>query len=663
MKSGILSFNKGLFLKHIKSLMWVSIFFLLSQIVLLPLGILVSLRDEWRVETLLYEKPDNMLMAVSYSMQYVTYMVFPVLAGIILTSYMTKKGSSDFVHSLPFKRSTLLTHVYAAGGVSLLLPILLNTVLVFLMRPFVHPITYSAGDIAEWAGVSMFVVLFMFVVTVLIGLFVGPAILQGVMAYGILVLPAALIITTLMNARYFIKGLAAQAYTSKIAEEGIFLVRAASYENRPFTGTEWVVYFVILLLAMAASYYMYQKRPAEAVDETIVFPIFRWIFILVLTFAAMMIGGLYFGELLGGTVSWVIAGCIIGALAGYTILQMIVQKSLRLVWPWKGFVFYAVLIAVLLIPGAIFARSYEQALPEASDIEKVYIGDSQIPFENQFYMEEQKGFLQPDAGFMTGADSIEQVRSLHSELIEMENGIRSMENYAVTITYKMKDGSLVRRQYMADPQLLADAAEEIRSNPEFIKASNALFALKDPDTIEYLAVYNGANGIQMANVADQQSLAAIRKALEQDAMSSKAAMFAPGTNSDAGSVEFYIGKDMTQVNIYQQVSLGDEQTIKAIRSSVPDGQLFASAELVSEAYIVEAENKGDLQALNEFIWSEEETPDLKDMPLSYREVTDKAEIKKLLNPAGLTENSSRLLVLKWEENAGYSNITISGLKE
>ncbi|OES45007.1 hypothetical protein [Domibacillus iocasae] len=663
MKSGILSFNKGLFLQHTRSVLWISVFFLLSQIVLLPLGMLVVLRDEWGVKAILDEKPENILLTISFAVQYITYMVFPVLAGIILTSYMTKKGSSDFVHSLPFKRSTLLTHVYAAGAISLAVPVLINTVILLVMRPFVHPITYTIGNIVEWAGLSMFIVLFMFIATVLIGLFIGPAILQGVMAYGIFVLPAALIVITVTNARYFIKGLAVEAYTAKIMEDGIFLVRAGSYETRPFGGTEWAVYIAVAAVTVAVSYYVYKVRPAEAGDETIVFPFFRWTFIFVLTFVAMMIGGMYFAVLLSGTIGWMIAGYVIGALAAYTLLQMIVQKSLRLIWPWKGFVFYTALVIVLIIPGTIFAKSYEQAIPDTNEIEKVYIGDSAEPFVNEFYMEEQKTLLKPNAGFMTGADSIEQVREVHTALMEEHNGSRLMDSYSVTIIYSLKDGSRMQRQYMVSPEVIADATGEIRKNPEFIKASSSLFALKNPNEITYLSIYNGATGSQMANVAEKATVDALRKALEQDMLMRESRMFSINYYASAGSLDLSIGKNRTQTNLYHDISLSDKQTIEAIREHVPNGELFASAEMVEEAYIVKAESPEEKQKLNDFIWSGEENPDLKEMPLEYEQVKSINEIRKLMNPDRLVEESERLLILKWKGNPGYTTITMVGLKE
>ncbi|OAH54554.1 hypothetical protein AWH48_08140 [Domibacillus aminovorans] len=663
MKSGILSFNKGLFMQHSRSVLWISIFFLLSQVILLPLGLMMVLRDEREYEYFLQTDYRNVLFAFTYAFQYLSYLVFPVITGIVLTSYMTKKGSSDFMHSLPFKRGTQLMHVYAAGIVSLAVPILINAVLLLMIRPFIKPLTYSIGHLFEWLGVSLFITLFMFIVTVMIGLFIGPALLQGIMVYGILVLPAGLISVTLYNARYFVNGLAVDSYTSKVMTDGIFLIRAGEYVNRPFSGIEWAIYLVLAAVIVAVSFYVYKVRPAEAVDEAIVFPFFRWAFIFVLTYAAMLIGGLYFSQFLGGSLAWTIIGYVIGAFAGYTLLQMIVQKSLRLVWPWKGFVFYVLAILVLLIPGTIAAKAYEKAIPEAKEVEKVYIGDSGEPFEHVFYtgVEELK---KAEAGFMRGADSINEVRDIHAQLIDAGVGVSDYEGYQVSVTYGLKDGSRMQRQYTVPMDELGRITEDLRKNVEFIKASNPLFAIATPEKITYLSGYDSTTGRQLANVAGKEDIEAIRSAMEKDTLSGEADQFSLNGGASAGTIEFWIGKE-NQMQVPVNVNLDDEHTIQAIRERVPGGESFASATNVEKAFIVTAETEEQKKELSDFIWPDNgDEPKWSDMPLPYEQVNDTAKIKQLLDPAGLTEDSSRLLILKWQENGhiGYT-VSIVGLKE
>lgn len=660
MKSGILSFNKGLFLQHSRSVLWISAFFLLSQIVLLPLKMFVMLRDPFSLQAILEQNPGNILFTVSFDIQYLSYLVFPVLAGIVLTNYMTKKGSADFMHSLPFKRETLLLHIYLAGAAALAAPLLLTAVLLLIIGPFVQPLGYTVGNIAEWLAISCFIVLCLFFVTVLTGLFIGPAILQGVMAYGIFMLPAGLVILTLANARYLIKGFAADSYLNTLIEKGIFLFRAGSYPRQPFSVTEWAIYLGIAAAVAIVSFYVYKIRPAEAADETIVFPFFRWAFIFVFTFAAMLVGGMYFAEILGGSAGWMIAGFVIGAAAGYALLQMIVRKSLRLIWPWKGFAFYTAVIAVLLIPGTIFAKSYETALPAEEEIKKVYVGDSPEPFAHVFYMEEHE-LKNEEAGFMTGSQSIKQVRDVHAALKNME---KNTEEYGqeVTIIYVLKDGTRMQRQYSVAAAEVKKATADLRKNPEFIRASHPLFALGKQAKINYLTVYDHSMGNQLSNVAEKNAVEAIQTAVKKDALTSESNLFGAYDYTTVGMVDFFVGE--TGMSLASTVRLSDEHTIKAIREFVPNGKAFAAASHVEKAFIVKINSEDEKQQLHEFIGTaEKQELDWSSQAFEYTQVTNREKIETLLDPAGLTENSSQLLVIKWKSNMEFMNYTVTGLRE
>ncbi|HEY9577066.1 MAG TPA: hypothetical protein VIR64_05285, partial [Pseudobacillus sp.] len=216
MKSGILSFNKGLFQQHARSVLWISIFFALALLIVLPLGMWMVFMNAESLESYLPPEGKNGVFTFSYPFQYITFLVFPIVTGLVLTSYMTKKGSSDFMHSLPFKRETLLTHVYAAGSVALIVPVMLTGIVLMLIRPLIKPPLYTVSDIIGWIGISLLIVLLLFAVTVFVGLFIGSTLIQGVMSYGILILPGALIMLALGNARFFINGLAADAYIDRV---------------------------------------------------------------------------------------------------------------------------------------------------------------------------------------------------------------------------------------------------------------------------------------------------------------------------------------------------------------------------------------------------------------------------------------------------------------
>ncbi|KIL77294.1 ABC transporter permease [Bacillus badius] len=655
MKSGILSFNKGLFQQHVRSVLWISIFFVLALLIILPLGMWMVFLNTETPEELLPAKGKNGLLHFFYGFQYVTFLVFPVITGLVLTSYMTKKGSSDFMNSLPFKRETLLTHVYAAGGAALTLPVVLNGIVMLLIRPFIKLPLYTISDVFSWMGLSLVIILLLFAVTVFVGLFIGSTLLQGVMAYGIFILPGALIMLVLSNARFFVNGLAADAYIENVFQEGIFLIRGSLIENKPFSGLELTLYIALIVVLVAVSYFVYKIRPAEAVDETIAFPFFRSLFIFSLTLMAMLTGGLYFAEFLDGAFGWTMFGCLIGAFAGYTIMQMIVQKTLRLAWPWKGFVLYIAALLVLLVPTVIFANIYEKKVPEENEVTSVYIGDHF--FDNASYIPDSVAIDKAMTGELKERESIQQAISLHKQLVKKGKPSRQ-RGYPVGIKYKLKDGSQVQRHYYVESKQLAGITEEIRNNPEFKRKSNPLFTISRPEKISYLTVVE-TQATRQLRVTEQKEMMDLLQMMKNDALNETSPQFKEYDFSYVGEVQvWFTDGEMLSVPIY----LGQEQTVNYIRQKVKGGSSFASAEQVLEAYILTTDTEERRQQfidyMNENSFVDQASP-LGDFPVPAQQVKDPAQLKKLLDPANLSdEDSSKKLLVRWRGNKEVSAVGI-----
>ncbi|OCA82925.1 DUF6449 domain-containing protein [Pseudobacillus wudalianchiensis] len=656
MKSGTLSFNKGLFQQHARSVLWISIFFALALLLVLPLGMWMIYMNAESMDIYLPHKGKNGVFTFSYPYQFITFLVFPVITGLVLTSYMTKKGSSDFMHSLPFKRETLLTHVYAAGGIALILPILLTGAVLVIIHPFMTPPLYTMGNIVGWIGISLLIVLFMFTVTIFVGLFIGSTLIQGVMAYGILILPGALIMLALGNARFFINGLAADAYIDRVMTKGIFLVRASSITEKPFSSLELALYIGLIVLLIAVSYFIYKIRPAEAVDETIAFPFFRSLFIFSLTLFVMLASGLYFAEFLNGAFGWTLFGYAIGAFVGYTIMQMIVQKTLRLSWPWKGFVLYAAAVIVLLIPTAILAGTYEKKIPAENEIAAVYAGDS-ISYDST-YLPESTAIDKKRFGEMKEKESIRQTISLHKQLMK-EGHPSKQRNYQVGIVYKLKDGSRIDRQYYLDAEQVTEMTKELRSNQEFKQKTSPIFAITRPEKISYLAVAD-FQGTRDLRVTDQEEMKGLIQAVKRDTLTEASRRFVIYDLSQVGEVQiWFTNGHMMSVPIY----LDQEQTMRYIHEKVRGGTNFASAEQVEEAYILTTDTSDRREQLmtyiNENSFSEKES-ELSDIPVPAEKVMDSGQLKQLLDPAHLEQEGNKSLLIRWK---GNRQVSIVGVKE
>ncbi|MEW9503185.1 hypothetical protein [Jeotgalibacillus marinus] len=501
MKSGILSLNKALFQQQLRSISWITIFFTLALIVVLPLAILVKNYPEEYIFQGFHISSGGFNGVFNFYIQFqlVIYTTFPVLLSIILVNYTTKKAATDFMHSLPFTRQTVLNINYLVGALTLLFPLILTAGLMAILRPFLYFPFYSWMEIVEWVAISYFIVLVIFIFTMTIGMFVGNSLLHAGLTYLSIYVPATTVALVLLNMHYYVNGLALFTYTKKLMVNGIFFVRLFVLPDRPFTGFEYVIYTLIAAVLVVISYIAYAKRPSEATDQSIVFPFFRHVFLYGLTFFAMLVAGFFFSEIRQNTLAWTIVGYVLGAFIAYTVLQMILQKTLHLVWPWKGFIAYGVSVALLIIPINIVGGVYAKEVPNVSEVESVELRNLHAGVE---WM---------NAGSMMNDESIEQVINIHQAVVADQDISSRFDGTPIVINYKLKNGNSLIREYSVDRNHLETLTEDLRINEEFKKTYEPIFKIKNHTDLTYVEV-PGLN----QRVAELDKIEELVKVIKQD---------------------------------------------------------------------------------------------------------------------------------------------------
>ena len=85
----------------------------------------------------------------------------------------------------------------------------------------------------------------------------------------------------------------------------------------------------LTIILYGVSLYLYKKRKTESASEAIAFSKLRTIFKYGVTFCTMLFGGVYFSAVQSNSFIWMIFGYIIGAIIGYYIAEMVLQKTWR----------------------------------------------------------------------------------------------------------------------------------------------------------------------------------------------------------------------------------------------------------------------------------------------------------------------------------------------
>lgn len=647
MKSGILLWNKGLFRQQLRAVTWIGVFLSLALVIMLPLSMFIremTLRnDQFFGGYADYEGILNPLFEFSIPFQLMAFCSFPVLIGIILLNFMTNKSATDFFHSLPFKRGTILTNVYITGAITLFVPLVITGILTAILYPFLTDQFYAISDIFSWIGLSYLIMLFMFIVTVAIGIFVGNALIHGALTYTVIVVPALIILLALTNLQYYVKGLALTTYTETLLTNGIFFGRLIELTQTPFSLLEYLIYTLIAAALVAFSYLSYAKRPSESTDQTIVFPFFRYVFLYSLTLFVMLISGFYFTEIQQGSFMWTIVGYVLGAFIAYTILQMILQKTLRLSWPWKGFVVYAVVITLLIIPVNLVAGFYENKVPEAGAVESVEI-TSPNSRNNYMYVE---GMQTPS---LTDTESIEMVTAVHDQLIDHAYNRLSGDWSSVTIDYTLEDGSTLSREYNVNHDFLKEVTLELRSTQAFKEAYDPVYLATKRDNLNYIMFYSAGNGepIRIADEEEMEELIAAMKADLEVLPSEELAL--DWSPKSAGEIQFSMN---LPYDYYAGITKDHENTIEWMNENGYGDALFLPENLEE---VTVAKSNGDefMREVDSVVYENQLSPD--ELSMQTFTITDSAQIEELFD-LGSTQSYGDYVIF-YRVNDGYSFLSI-----
>src|SRR5690606_16571524 len=121
-----------------------------------------------------------------------------------------------FIHSLPIKRTTLYHHHSLFGIFLLIIPVVVTAIITAII-PIALGLTdyFSIAEIVKWAGITILMNVFVFVLTTLIGMVTGISAVQVVLTYIFLIFPAGIMILFYTNIRYLIYGFAYDYYFDK----------------------------------------------------------------------------------------------------------------------------------------------------------------------------------------------------------------------------------------------------------------------------------------------------------------------------------------------------------------------------------------------------------------------------------------------------------------
>lgn len=481
--------SKGLFKANIKRFWWVGALYTFILFLSVPFQYMMYVPDpqnEWRRVQL-----DACLNFFSgrNDFQMVMVAVLPTALAVLLFRYLMTSKSTAAIHSLPYNRKTLYLNQLASGFLLLMAPVLFIGLTMTLLKIFTSiGAYYSMLDLLQWMGwTTLFNILF-FSISVFVGMFTGNSVAHIAFTYILHLLPLGLYVLLRDNMAAWLYGFSGSNGYDPFFDKLPWFVLFNNPAARPYLPTaDLLGYLFAILFFLAAAGYAYEKRKLEAAGDIIAFTYFRPIFKYGVTTCGMLLGGLYFRSISGGSLPVFLAGYLLSSLIAYGIAEILMQKSFRVLHTYKGYLVYAATISVLLIGIHADVFGYVRRVPPFDEVEKVYFGyysniwTSEDPAADPKY----KDMHYEANSFFSDPESIKNIMALHGQLIQHPR--QKVSGPSPYIVYILKNGKYQVRQYTVNEKQHASLLKPIYESMEYKKIRYPIVA-QNPEDIKWIQI-------------------------------------------------------------------------------------------------------------------------------------------------------------------------------
>ena len=290
-----------------------------------------------------------------------------------------------------------------------------------------------------------------FSVAVFVGMITGLSALQAILAYIVLLLPVGLVVLFVMNMKLLLFGFSENYYLTSDIWRLSPLTVAAELNKVKLWSVDILVYFVLGVCLLGLAFLLYKKRKHEYVSHAFVFPLIKPIFKYGMTTCVMLLGGFYFSETTEH-VGWLVFGYMIGAVFGYVVAEMVLQKTWRTKLQLKGFGYYVLVMLAIMVFIKLDIVGFETRVPAIEDIKKVSISKIDTNYYDDQYMNGYTNQAEDSFVVLTENQNKATLRKLHEQIIKHGENEKFMSDgekpiSSIFIKYELENGRNETREY------------------------------------------------------------------------------------------------------------------------------------------------------------------------------------------------------------------------
>ena len=434
-----------------------------------------------------------------------------LVCGLSGFAYLNSRSKVDFYHSLPVRREMFFTVNFVDGIVILALPYAISLALGVVLA-IGNGVESSVIIPVAVASFGLHMTYFMLIYTTV----VTSAMLTGNLIVGILgcmVLAGFVPLASTILQGYFSTFFQTYAYdmgekafemSRRISPIMEYLMQSGKYQMEQSIAGGVAIAWVVSLLLTGFSLWLYRKRPSEASGKAMAFSISGPIIRIPITILSGLSLALMFWEFRKST-GWAVFGVICGVVLAHCVIEIIYHFDFRQLFKNRGQMVACLLatIAVLFV-FRYDTFGYDRYLPSAGKVKSGAVWMRELngwvdygTFEQKedgswIYDDERASKVVLDQMHSTDVENIlalatagvdQTSRDFSSEkpvyqakAVDYFDEDETKSIYQVMISYELKSGRKVYRQYYIDLDSVSEAVNRLFADEEFQKANFPLLA-------------------------------------------------------------------------------------------------------------------------------------------------------------------------------------------
>ncbi|MDQ0658275.1 hypothetical protein [Paenibacillus sp. W2I17] len=504
--------NRGILIQNFRQHGWIGILFLITLLFSLPLYIATEYRDVPQQIISLFQ--------ANGEVQILFAITLPVAAGIFLFRYIQSGAPSDLFHSLPLRRKHLLTVNLLTGYAMILIPIWITTAITgWVWAVLDQPAFLFDGSTIWMWGLSMSIYsLFMFMLTVAVGMCIGQSVLQGLTVYALVLLPVVVWFIMSLHLQHYLLGYAFEEVGFN-AEKLSLVLRVGSISNLPVIRQELIIYAIFAILFIPLTYVLYAKRQVESATQAVTFKLIKPIFRFGLMFTLVLIGGGYFTMIAPrGSAGWGIFGYILGGIVGYIVAEMIIRKT-WLIWSSRllpKLILYGIIAGLILYVPIADWNGYAARVPEMSKVNSIKLGGESYTYSNGVSQKKDDAHLYSNDPEYMGA-----VIALHQKIVNSDlpllddpinTGMRNDES--ILINYKLDNGKVMKRKYYIPEAEFHQELKALKQSQDYKRVAFETYKL-DEDALSF-GIRSAISSYRKVYISNPEQVREFKALLKQD---------------------------------------------------------------------------------------------------------------------------------------------------